>query len=197
MPEEVFSAWVLGALDKITRSLPGRCYCCALDSVGRSTVPGTGFAPTRDLSGQGCRARRYAFASPAAPGGGMSHSFPQRAHSATGNSAMSQPSATEPMVVSFAVTHMALHNNQELTGTVSFYCEQQRHWSCLSTDIEQQHVGFYFSFLVTMAGDWDYCFMQQGWAQINDDFPRTPPVCPEQVGLVHFLFSCTQINKYK
>ena len=127
MAEEVFTAQILGALDKITRSVPGRCYWCVLDGIRRSTVLGTGFAPTRDLSGRGCRPRSYAFASPAAPGGNVSRSLPQRAHSATGNSAVSQPSATEMMVVSFAVTHMALHNNQELTGTVSFYCEQHRH----------------------------------------------------------------------
>lgn len=159
MAEEVFTARVLGALDKITRSLPGRCYWCALDGVGRSTVPGTGFAPTRDLSGWGCCARSYAFASPAAPGGDVSCSLPQRAHSATGNSATSQPSAAEPMVVSFAVTHMALHNNRELTGTVSFHCEQQRHRSCLPADVGQQRIGFHFSFLVMRARNWDYCFM--------------------------------------
>lgn len=90
-------------------------------------MPGTGFAPNRAPSGRGCCARSYAFAFLAAPCEDVSHSLPQRTHSATGNSATSQPSATEPMVVSFAVTHMALHNNQELTGTVSFSCEQQRH----------------------------------------------------------------------
>lgn len=54
----------------------------------------------------------------------MSHSLSQHTHSATGTPDMSQPSTTEPIVVSFAVTHMALHNNQELTGTVSFHHEQ-------------------------------------------------------------------------
>lgn len=86
-----------------------------------------GFAPARDFSGWRCHKRGHAFASTSAPNGNVPHSLPQRAHSATGNSAMSQPSATELIVVSFAITHRVLHNNQELTGAVSFYCEQQRH----------------------------------------------------------------------
>lgn len=71
--------------------------------------------------------RGHAFASLATTGGDVSHSLSQHTHSATGNPDVSQPSATELIVVSFAVTHMALHNNQELTGTVSFHGEQQRH----------------------------------------------------------------------
>lgn len=125
---------------------------------------------------------------PSLLGSSVSHTLPLCAHSATGNSATSQSSATEPMVVSFAVTHMALHNNQELTGTVSFYCEEQRHWSCLSADVGQQRVGFHFRFLVRRVGDWHYCFMQRGWVQINDGFLKTHRVCCEQIGLVHFLF---------
>lgn len=166
MAEEVFQARVLGALDKVTR-----CYRCALDGVGRSMVPGTSCGPSRDLSGWDCRVGGCAFASPAAPGGDVSHSLP---HAASGNSAASQPSATEPMVVSCAVTHMALHNNRGLTGTVSFYREQQRHRSCLSDDTGQQCVGFHFSFLVMRARNWDYHFMRRGWGQINDDFPGSP-----------------------
>lgn len=141
MAEEVLTARVLGSLYKITGTLPGRRYWCALDGAGNSVVLDTGFAPTGDPSGRGC-----AFASPAAPGGDVSLSLPQRARAAAGISATSQPTATEPTVVSFAVTHMALHNNQELTGTVSFYCERQRHRSCLSADIGQQRVGFHFGF---------------------------------------------------
>ncbi|XP_008946200.1 PREDICTED: transducin-like enhancer protein 4, partial [Merops nubicus] len=62
-----------------------------------------------------------------APGGYKTHNLPQRTCSATGNSAMSQLNASELTVVSFAPTYMALHNNQDLTGTVSFHCEEQRH----------------------------------------------------------------------
>lgn len=47
------------------------------------------------------------------------------------------------------------------------------------------------------ARNWDYCFVRQGWVQINDDFARTPPVHCEQIDLVHSLFSCTQTCKYK
>jgi len=50
-----------------------------------------------------------------------------RIYSATGNFAVSPQNEMESIVVSFTVSPMVLHKNWELTGTVSFYCEQQRH----------------------------------------------------------------------
>lgn len=130
-------------------------------------------------------------------GGDVSHTLSQRTHSATSTPDMSQPSTTEPVAVSFAVTHVALHNNQELTGTVSFHHEQQSHWSCLSADIRQQHVGFHFSPFVVRTGTAITTLCDQVGAHISDDFPRTPTLCCEQISLVHFPFSCTQTNNCK
>lgn len=145
--------------------------------------------PTTDLSHQGlpCEGACLCFSSSSQ--WGHVPCPPPRIYSAIGNFALSQQNEIELVVVSFTVTHVVLHNNQELTGTVSFYCEQQRHWSCLSTDTGQQRIGFHFSFFVTRARNWDYCFVQWNQAQINDDFGRTPAVHSEQIVLAVLLFS--------
>lgn len=85
-----------------------------------------GFA-ARVLSPGGCCAWRHTLVFTAPVGGHMPCAHPHISNSATGNFAASPQNEMEPIVVSFTVSHMVLHKNWELTGTVSFYCEQQRH----------------------------------------------------------------------
>ena len=101
---------------------------CALDCISGSTVPGTGFAPPPETHLPGAAVQG---AVPLLLGQLEVGMCPAAFPSAPGLplAALPRPSPAQLsrwLSVS-AVTHMALHNNQELTGTVSFHREQQRH----------------------------------------------------------------------
>lgn len=183
---------ILSVWGKITRSLQGRCYWCGLDGIRRSTMPDAG--SSKHLSGQDRCAKGYAFPSLAAPGGDVSRSLPLNMPI--------QSLATLPHP-----SWVQLSRRLIVLLFPTWFCITTRSWQKLS-EFSVRSKGTEAVYLPTQDNSGlDFTSISLSWgletgviASCGKAGCRLTMISTEYpcslwaVGLVHYLFSCTQTS---